>query len=486
MSGLVAVLGSAQDRKEALKGMANRLRFRGPYLRKSITGPEYCIGGLDNNPRKEESEDSVPAFMDGYFYLPEEVETYCGPMGEEKLLKMWNEWGGEVFKQIDGEFAFALRDQQGQVVLARDPLGVKPLYYATDGSTVYVASEIKALADFSLPIHEVPPGSYSCNGIDWNSFYEVSAIDEDSDISLEEAERRLQEIMFQSVREKISGESRFGLYLSGGLDSSVIACVAAEVSPEPVTTFTVGIKGSEDVEYAREVAEIIGSKHHEYIYDMEEMLEVLPDVIYHLESFDCAYVRSSIPNFLAARLAKEEGREVLLTGEGSDEIFAGYSYLKQLDTSEDINREISRIIKGLSSTGLQRVDRMNSAHGLKCRVPFLKTSLVELTLKIPLSWKLKGYEEDPVDKWILRRAFESYLGEGVAWREKQQFDQGSGSSGMLEEIANKEISDEEYARESESAIIPVRNKEELYYYRIFRRFYPEEVLFLVGRWSRTS
>ncbi len=486
MSGLVAVLGSSKDNEVVLKSMADRLRFRGPYLRKEIVSPRYCMGCLDNKPSLKDESPRAPVVLDGYIYVVQDDNTYSGYEGEERIMKLWKEYGSDLFQYMEGEFTFALETPQGNILIARDPLGVKPLYYAAGVSEVYFASEIKALVETGLPIYEVPPGSYSINGREWISFYEVSVIDEDKDFILENTEKKLQDIMFQSIREKIHTESRFGVYLSGGLDSSVIASIATEVSPTPITTFTVGIKGSQDVDFARQVAEKIGSKHHEYIYDLEEILEVLPDVIYHLESFDCAYVRSSIPNFIGARLAKEEGREVLLTGEGADEIFAGYSYLKQLDTSRDINREISGFIKNLSSTGLQRVDRMNSAHGLKCRVPFLKTSLVELTLKMPLKWKLKGYEKDPLDKWILRRAFESYLGEKVAWREKQQFDQGSGSSNLLAEVAEREITDEEFAREAKEVSIPVRNKEELYYYRIFRNFYPEEILPLVGRWARTS
>lgn len=481
MSGLVAVLG--RNDRESLESFADTLRFRGPYLRKAIEGPDYVAKTLDNVLPGNENE--LPVVLDGYIGLREEAKAYSQGPGEEKLWELWNKEGTHFFRHLEGEFTLAMKTPGGDLLVARDPLGVKPLYYAEKDGAMYLASEAKALMELGEEIKEVPSGSFSINLNEWIDYYEPSGIIEDRSLSLEATEEKLQNVMFQAVKERIEGQPRFGVYLSGGLDSSVVACIAAEIIPEPIHTFSVGVRGCQDIEYARLVAESIGSKHHEYIFDLNEMLEILPDVIYHLESFDCAYVRSSIPNYIASRLAREKGREVMLTGEGADELFAGYAYLKEMDTKEEINQELHRFIGMLSTTGLQRVDRMNSAHGLNCRVPFLKLSLLELSLIIPLSWKLRGYQDDPLDKWILRRTFENYLGRKVAWREKQQFDQGSGASGMLEQMVDKNISDEEFAKESREAPVPVRTKEELHYYRIFRRFFPEESLSLVGRWSQT-
>jgi len=482
MSGLVAVLGS--NDKERLNSFADTLRYRGPYIRKKVESPVYGMFSLDNV--YPEHENRLPVVLDGYLELRDENKAYSRAAGEEKLWDLWEKEGASLFKRLEGEFALVMETPEGEFLIARDPLGVKPLYYVEQGDNLYLASEIKALLELESPINQVPPGSYMFKGGEWQQYYRSTGVKEDHSLNLEDTEVELRRHMIQSVRERMEHQDRLGVYLSGGLDSSVVACIAAELSPEPIHTFSVGVRGSQDLEYARQVADSIGSKHHEYIYDLDEMLDVLPDVIYHLESFDCAYVRSSIPNFIAGRLAREEGREVMLTGEGSDEIFAGYTYLKELESREEINREIGRFIQNLSHTGLQRVDRMNSAHGLNCRVPFLKLSLLELTFKIPLDWKLKVWEDEQVDKWILRRVFEDYLGKKVAWREKQQFDQGSGSSGMLEEVVLEQISDEQFAEASGEASVPVRNKEELYYYRIFRRFFPEKALSLVGRWAKTS
>jgi asparagine synthase (glutamine-hydrolysing) len=331
----------------------------------------------------------------------------------------------------------------------------------------------------------VPPGSYYQEGRGWVKYYAFPAAGK-IDLSIDEAEKKMRCLLKLAVEERIEGVENLGVYLSGGLDSSVIAALAAQIRSNPISTYTVGVKGSRDIDYAEDIAARIGSEHHSYTYDIDEMLSVLPDVIYHLESFDCAYVRSAIPNYIAASRAAADGRRVMLTGEGSDEMFAGYSYLKTLPSAQVIAAELEGIFKNLSRTGLQRVDRMNAAHGLECRVPFLKPSLLELVQQFPMDWKLHNLDSEPVDKWILRRAFEEELGAKVAWREKEQFDQGSGSAQMLEAVAEEAISDAEFAAESAAAPVSVRNKEELYYYRIFRNSFPEAVLPLVGRWSKTS
>ena len=305
-------------------------------------------------------------------------------------------------------------------------------------------------------------------------------------MELAEAEKQMRCLLRQAVAERINDANKPGVYLSGGLDSSVIAVLAAELSAEPISTYTVGVEGSRDIEYAAQVADRIGSVHHVHTYSLNDILAVLPEVIYHLESFDCAYVRSAIPNYIAARFAAADGRRVMLTGEGSDEMFAGYSYLKSLESVNLVEAELEEIFKNLSRTGLQRVDRMNAAHGLDCRVPFLKPALLDLVRQFPMSWKLHDTADQPVDKWILRHAFVPELGEKVAWRKKEQFDQGSGSADLLASVAEEKISDSEFAAEAEAAPVEIRNKEELYYYRIFREYFPERVLPLVGRWTRTS
>ncbi|MFO8192503.1 MAG: asparagine synthase-related protein [Bacillota bacterium] len=484
MSGLIAVFGESES-SEDLDPLIEKVKFRGKRCDCEIDEENCSMTFLSGNQKEEDN--GLPLAVDGYLMFPgEEGKTIQGTEGLEHFCKIMKKEGLSCFDNIEGEFALAFSDGNRSCLVARDPLGIKPLYYARKDDTLYIASEIKALIDLDSKIKEVPPGCYYDRKKGWVKYYHLPPLEGKNRLSLAEAEEKMRHLLALAVEERISGVEGLGVYLSGGLDSSVVAALAAEISEEPISTYTVGVQGSRDIEYAAMVADRIGSDQHFYTYGLDEMLEVLPDVIYHLESFDSAYVRSSIPNYIAAREAAADGRRVMLTGEGSDEMFAGYSYLKSLDSEEEITSEIEGFFRELSRTGLQRVDRMNAAHGLECRIPFLKLALLELVREFPLDWKLHEEKEEPVDKWILRRAFEKEIGTKVAWREKQQFDQGSGSAGMLEAVAEEEISDSEYAAEAEAAPVPVRNKEELYYFRIFRQFYPESVLPLVGRWKRTG
>lgn len=484
MTGLVAIMGEGED-AETLHSMQKRLRHRGSRLRVKVR-EDYCRLGVLGG-RKEDGRGEAPVVLDGSLVLGDGETVLSGASDEAALYDLLEEGGPTILQDTEGEFALVAMLSGGPLV-ARDPLGVKPLYYLWDEESLYLASEMKALLPLAPEgeIRPVPPGCYYDGKKGWVRYYRHPAAEKGENLTLDEAVTLLRRRLRRAVRERMSGTGNLGVYLSGGLDSSVIACLAAEVSRDPVATFTVGVEGSEDVHYARKVAERIGSKHHEYIYDREEILAVLPRVIYHLESFDCAYVRSAIPNFLAARQARAAGREVVLTGEGSDELFAGYTYLKELADRDKINSELEGYLRSMSSTGLQRVDRMNAAHGLECRLPFLKPSLVKLAMGFPLEWKLKGKGSAAVDKWILRHAFEKELGREVAWRRKRQFDQGSGSAAMIEYVAEAEIDDAAFREESAAAPVPVRNKEELYYYRIFRDHFPERLLPLVGRWCRTG
>ncbi len=485
MAGLIAAFGDKGETVD-LDPLIEKVRFRGA-CREKDTGEKSCAMAVLSDFSSKGSS-SLSAALDGFMvFSKEEGMVLHGGEGETGFLNRLEEEGLSCFENIEGEFAIACCGDDGSCLIARDPLGVKPLYYAEKEGTFYIAPEIKALIELKSPIREVPPGSYYEKGrSDWISYYHLPRAVINPELSLEKAEEKMRQLLSLAVKERINGVEAPGVYLSGGLDSSVIAALAAGISSEQISTYTVGVKGSRDIEYASILADRIGAKPHVYTYDIDEVLEVLPGVIYHLESFDCAYVRSSIPNFIAARFAASDGRRVMLTGEGSDEIFAGYSYLKSLDTEEEITEEIDGFLKNLSRTGLQRVDRMNSAHGLECRVPFLKPALLELVWQFPLDWKLHDFKGEPVDKWILRKAFVDELGARVAWREKEQFDQGSGSSDLLAAVAEEAISDTEFIEETAQAPVPVRNKEELYYYRIFRSYYPESVLPLVGRWTKTS
>ena len=347
------------------------------------------------------------------------------------------------------------------LILKRDQFGVAPLYQGTsDEGHLCFASEVKALINLCDEIQEIPPGSTFTEEAT-KSYYSLKKqepISDSPDVIAQELYNRLE----NSVMKRIEMGGQIGSWLSGGLDSSAIAALARP-HVDTLDTFAAGVEGAPDLKFAREVANFIDSKHHEVILDFEDMLKVLPEVIYHLESFDALLVRSSITNYMVAKRAGEYVTSVF-SGEGGDELFAGYEYLKSIE-SDELPDELIDIIGRLHNTALQRVDRSASAHGTVAHVAFLDPDVVDYALTIPAKYKLK----DGVEKWILRKALEGKLPENVLWRKKAKFWEGAGVAELMAQYANQKISDEEFNRER---MLPtgdiINTKEELLYYRIFK------------------
>ena len=263
-------------------------------------------------------------------------------------------------RQLDGMFAFAIA-QGDDLLLARDPLGIKPLYLGEKGDAVVFASEIKALRDGCKNVTEFPPGHiYSSKG-GLTCYYEFGHADEDV-TDAKAAQAGLRERLEAAVQKRLIADVPVGVFLSGGLDSSIISALARR-HKDPLDSFSVATENSPDREPAQQMAEFLGTRHHERIYTIEDAIEALPQVIYYLESFDCALVRSAIPNFFLAKLAREHVK-VALSGEGADELFAGYAYLKDVHLN-DLRDELRQITAALHNTNLQRCDRMSMAHGLE-------------------------------------------------------------------------------------------------------------------------
>jgi asparagine synthase (glutamine-hydrolysing) len=390
----------------------------------------------------------------------------------EVILHLFEEEGPDCVKRFDGMFAFALLNGD-ELFLARDPLGVKPLYYAEREGWLYFASEIKALLPMEAPIREFPPGHWFHSREGFRSYFQLEDWTAGDGMAVDSLEA-LQQTLRKAVEKRLVSDVPVGVFLSGGLDSSLVAALMRE-RVEDLHTFSVGTADSLDLRYARQVAEFLQTHHHERVFTESEMRVVLPNVIYHLESFDFALVRSAIANYFVARLASGYVK-VVLVGEGSDEIFAGYHYLKDLSQTEQ-ERELLRITSALHHSNLQRVDRMTMAHGVEGREPYLDLDLLKLAFRLPLEFK----QRDGVEKWAVRTAFQGQLPPEVLWRAKEKFSRGAGSALVFEVIANREISDREFERERLlSNGTTVRSKEELYYYRIFRKFFPESVASCLG------
>ncbi|MFH1160845.1 MAG: asparagine synthase-related protein [bacterium] len=347
----------------------------------------------------------------------------------------------------------------------RDELGVAPMYLTSTGEGDFCfASEVKALLQVSADIFEIPSG-YIITETTRKKYFSHETKPQ-IQLDSETIAMELLNLLTLTVTRRITSDI-MGSWLSGGLDSSAIAALARPWV-RTLHTFTGGLRDAPDLEYARVMARYLGSEHHDVIITLEEMLRVLPLVIYHLESFDALLVRSSVINYLVAKQASGYVEEVF-SGEGGDELFAGYQYLKSLPES-DLDRELIGITGRLHNTALQRVDRCAAAHGLTAHVVFADPQLFEFALRIPASLKLK----DGIEKWILRKAMEELLPEDVLKRPKAKFWEGAGVERLISDYASKKITDMDFSAERKLKNgWTLNTKEELFYYRIFREYFGE-------------
>jgi asparagine synthase (glutamine-hydrolysing) len=365
-------------------------------------------------------------------------------------------------------FALAAVSAEG-LFLARDMLGVKPLYYGKlDGSMAF-ASEVKALLTVTDDVHEFPPGTWYTLEGGFTSFRKIKTGKLPyTDVDKIAAGLRLK--LEQAIIRRAAADE-MGTWLSGGVDSSAIAALARP-HVRVLHSFVSGVEGAPDVDFGGQMAEFLGTEHHVLIVTLEDLLAALPEVIYHLESFDALLVRSSITNYLTSKMVADYVGAVF-SGEGGDELFAGYDYIKDLP-ADKIPEECEDIIMRLHNTALQRVDRSAQAHGVVPFVPFTDSDVVEYALSIPPEYKLYRGNGAPVEKWILRKAVEDIVPESVLWRPKAKFWQGAGVQELLSDYAESTVSDADFQRERN---LPngwkLNSKEELMYYRIFKEHFGE-------------
>ena len=407
----------------------------------------------------------------------------------ETILHLFEEQGLETAQRLDGMFAFAVADGN-DLFLARDPIGIKPMYYGIqnggqDDEMLYFASELKALADWTDNAQEFPPGAYYHSQRGFRSYYTVPG-NSPQEMPLDLYIKQLRQGLEEAVLKRLMSDVPLGAFLSGGLDSSIIAAIARRHMTE-LHTFSVGIEGSPDILAARLVAKHIGSTHHEYLYTAREVMDKLPEIVFHLESFDQDLVRSAIPCYFCARLASDYVK-VILTGEGADELFAGYTYYKDIHDPNELHSELRRSVTALHNINLQRVDRLTMCHGIEGRVPFLDTTVIELAQTIPPELKL--FDDGSgrrIEKWILRKACEDLLPPEIVWRDKEQFDEGSGTVDLLPDLiqaATEKIDVPLYtAQHSDDRL---RSPEECYYHKVLVDAFdrPQTILQNVGRWSQ--
>ena len=375
-----------------------------------------------------------------------------------------------------GMWAFCVADQDCRVWLGRDPLGVKPLYWARHDDRVLAASELHAFPLHVRPhVEEFPPGHVWTADAGLQQYVDLhddplgsagpDPSTEDEFPTREAAQAAVRETLATAVRERMMADVSVGVFLSGGLDSSVVAAILARESQPGsiVHSFAAGTKGSGDLVAARVVAEALGLQHHERVYTDEDVVDVLATVVAATESYEPSLVRSAVPNYLLSELAAQHVK-VVLTGEGADELFAGYHHLRGLD--EDALRDaLVDGVQALHHLNLQRCDRVTMAHGLEARVPFLAREMLAVAQRVPIGWKLLG--EDGQEKRLLREAFQGWIPDEILWRRKEQFGDGSGTADAMNRVVESLVPDADWSAVRFEGLPPARTREELAYQRIF-------------------
>jgi asparagine synthase (glutamine-hydrolysing) len=409
----------------------------------------------------------------------------------EVILPLYRDKGPGFIEDLNGIFAFALYDREKDAYfIARDHIGINPLYKGWDKfGNFYIASELKALEGVCNRIEEFLPGHYlySRDGVmtkwynrDWMSYDSVK----NNTTSIDELRSALE----AAVHRQLMSDVPYGVLLSGGLDSSVISAVAKKFAPKRIETddkmeawwpqlhsFAIGLEGSPDLTAARKVADHIGTIHHEITYTIDEGFDALRDVIYHIETFDVTTVRASTPMYLLARVIKSMGVKMVLTGEGSDEIFGGYLYFHKAPDPKTFHDETLRKVSRLHLYDCLRANKSLAAWGVEGRVPFLDKEFIDVAMRLNPADKM--ISRDKKEKWLLRKAFENYLPAEVVWRQKEQFSDGVGYNWIdtLKSVSSKEVSDDQLANAKyRFPVKPPMTKEEYFYRSIFSEFFPSD------------
>ena len=407
----------------------------------------------------------------------------------EVILALYREKGPNFLEELNGIFAFALYDIEHDVFLiGRDHIGIIPLYQGWDDyGTYYVASELKALEGQCTLIEEFLPGQYLYSPDqkptkwytrDWMDYNNVK----DNTTNIDELRQALED----AVERQLMADVPYGVLLSGGLDSSIISAIAKKFAAMRIESgnteaawwpqlhsFAVGLVGSPDLAAARKVADHIGTIHHEITFTIQEGLDAIRDVIYHIETYDVTTIRASTPMYLLARFIKSMGVKMVLSGEGADEIFGGYLYFHKAPNAEEFHKETVRKLDKLHLYDCLRANKSLAAWGVEGRVPFLDKEFLDVAMRLNPRDKMAG--NGKMEKWVLRKAFEDYLPASVAWRQKEQFSDGVGYNWIdtLRTLTSAQVSDAQMARVNERfPVNPPMTKEEYYYRSLFEKQFP--------------
>jgi asparagine synthase (glutamine-hydrolysing) len=494
------------DQRSQLLEMSKKIRHRGPdwsgifsdnhavlaHERLAIVDPASGKQPLFNK------EQTLVLAANGEIYNHRDLRAQVGDSYEfltqsdcEVILGLYDSEGISFLDKLNGIFGFALYDKaKNDYLIARDHMGIIPLYMGWDEEGVfYAASELKALEGFCTQIELFPPGHYKTRSLykpepwydrEWKSYDAVK----DNEASISELRKALED----AVERQLMSDVPYGVLLSGGLDSSITSAIAKKFSSLRVESgntedawwprlhsFAVGLKGSPDLAAAQKVADHIGTVHHEITFTIQEGLDAIKDVIYHLETYDITTIRAATPMYLMARVIKSMGIKMVLSGEGSDELFGGYLYFHKAPNAKEFHEETVRKLDNLHMYDCLRANKALSAWGIEGRVPFLDKEFIDVAMRLNPSEKM--ITSDRMEKWVLRKAFEDMLPAEVAWRQKEQFSDGVGYSWIdtLKELVNSEVSDKQMEQATYKFPIQTPQTKEEYFYRsIFYSHFPSD------------
>jgi len=509
MCGIVCAFDlkeSTQQLRPKLLSMAKTIRHRGPDWSGIYDGPKAILAHerlaiVDPTSGKQplySQDNSLVLAANGEIYNHKELQEsltidyqFQTKSDCEVILALYKEKGNAFLDDLNGIFGFALYDvEKDSYLIARDHMGIIPLYMGWDkNGSFYVASELKALEGVCSKIELFPPGHYLSSkdgkltkwySRDWMEYEAVK----DNQTSIEE----LREALDAAVHRQLMSDVPYGVLLSGGLDSSITSALAKKYADKRIESgdtqeawwpqlhsFAIGLEGSPDLEAARKVAAHLDTVHHEIKFTIQEGIDAIRDVVYQLETYDITTIRASTPMYLMARAIKAMGIKMVLSGEGSDEIFGGYLYFHKAPSAEEFHKETVRKLDKLHQYDCLRANKSLAAWGIEGRVPFLDKEFMDVAMR--LNPQDKMIDGERMEKWVLRKAFEDMLPESVAWRQKEQFSDGVGYSWIdtLKELVDGEVSDEQLTNaQYRFPLQTPSSKEEFYYRSIFEEHFPSD------------
>jgi asparagine synthase (glutamine-hydrolysing) len=488
MCGIFAILNSIKTTEQLRKSglQASRLlRHRGPDWNGMVIGQGHVL--VHERLAIMDPLSGTQPFISGEYVLTinGEIYNYWNLINDdfeyktksdcEVILSEFDRHGLDFIHKLDGVYAFVLKYAPNKYIIARDPIGVIPLYWGkgVDGS-IMIASEMKALGE-AYGVKQFPPGMMCHVSPETIDMIPIIALEPHGQ-NFYTAIDLIKPCLYDAIKKRLMTHVQWGVLLSGGLDSSCIAAIVAEmvVEPKKINTFSIGLEGSPDLKAAAVVAKHIGSKHHEFTYTVKEGLNALEDVIYHLESYDITTIRASIPMYLMARKIRSLGIKMVLSGEGADEIFGGYLYFHNAPDDKAFFEELKLKLHNLHYYDCLRANKSMAAWGVEVRVPYLDIEFVNLIMDWDTKAKMPKNNIKKIEKWLLRKAMVGTLPPEIIWRQKEQFSDGVGYDWIdsLKETADNSISDKAFAiREDLFPVNTPKTKEGFLYRSIFEKMF---------------